>query len=114
MQEGMMTVPPPEQFRSQNELVAYLSALENRVAELEGVNQQQQLTIDELRHQRRSEPRTGQLDTDLLHPRFIKRAFAVWGHNFVASLIVGLILALILFVIFLIIYFSSGGIYPFL
>jgi hypothetical protein len=29
-------------------------------------------------------------------------------------LIVGLILALILFVIFLIIYFSSGGIYPFL
>jgi hypothetical protein len=39
-------------------------------------------------------PRTG-----LSSPDFIKRAFSVWGHNFVASLIINIVFGVIYFVI---------------
>ncbi len=45
--------------------------------------------------------------TALLSHRFFKRAFAVWGHNFIAQLIISLVIGLILVSILLI-----AGLFP--
>ena len=45
----------------------------------------------------------------LLAPTFMKRAWAVWGHNFVASLVLGLIVWAITFVVALLISLVAGG-----
>lgn len=46
-------------------------------------------------------------NTALVAPGFMKRAFAVWGYNFVASFILGLIASIIGFVISLVFF---GGV----
>jgi len=39
--------------------------------------------------------------TDLLSPRFFKRAFTVWGHMFVANLIIGSIFFIVYICLFM-------------
>ncbi len=86
-----------QQFKSMNELTEYLGALEERVGKLEEENRR-------LRSEPPSEingniiakyvahyvPRT-----NLVNPSFLKRAFAVWGHFFVANLIIGIIVGVV-------------------
>jgi len=84
-----------------NELVDYLGRLEERVKCLEEEN-----------HTLRAAPApasTSSVDertiakyvatflplTNIVHPSFLKRAFAVWGHYFVAQLIISIPFAII-------------------
>lgn len=81
-----------QQFKNMNELTEYLGALEERVGKLEEENRR-------LRFEQPSEingniiakyvaryiPRT-----NLINRNFLKRAFTVWGHFFVANLIIGI------------------------
>jgi hypothetical protein len=87
------------QFSNMNELVEYLGSLENRVKALETENtnlraiQPKSKSVDGnaiARYVSRVLPQTS-----LLSNGFFKRAFAVWGHFFVASLIIGTILGIL-------------------
>ena len=87
-----------QQFKSMNDLVEYLGALEERVKTLESENADF----------RAIQPRHDNMDgnaiaravsrvlpqTDLLSPGFLRRAFAVWGHFFVANLIIGIVVGI--------------------
>jgi hypothetical protein len=88
-----------QQFKNMNELVEYLGSLENRVKALETENT----------NLRAIQPKTESVDgnaiaryvslvlpqTNLLSSGFFKRAFAVWGHFFVANLIIGTIVGIL-------------------
>jgi uncharacterized membrane protein len=98
-----------------NELMTYLNTLENRIIALENENK--------LLHERLA---TGHVDnltlreeikkhipsSELFSSSFWKRAFAVWGHYFVAQLIISAMLFvfyLIILVIFMVAGISLGG-----
>jgi hypothetical protein len=105
---GNMSMPPPAQFRSQSEMIEYLSALEGRISELEDQNQRQLAVIDDLQSKPQAVVDDQRLPkTNLLHFNFLKRAFTVWGHWFVAQFILGLVIAIIYLVVLLI--FIAGG-----
>jgi hypothetical protein len=86
------------QFNNMSELMSYLESLENRVNTLENENrvmldQKEFLTkyIDGLdRNDKLVLPRT-----NIVSPSYIKRAFAVWGHYFVANLIISIPIAIV-------------------
>ncbi|MBM3150976.1 MAG: hypothetical protein FJZ96_02020 [Chloroflexi bacterium] len=85
----------PPQFRNMNELTEYLSALETRIVTLESENGKLKRYITDLGGDaQKMLPKTG-----LLSPAFMQRAFAVWGHYFVAQLIISLVMMCIFFVI---------------
>lgn len=80
------------QFKNMNDLIEYLSTLEDRIRVLEAENHalkiaQSKNIID------------GNLVSKMIYrylpksnifsPSFLKRAFAVWGHFFVVNLIIG-------------------------
>jgi hypothetical protein len=74
------------QFNNMNELTSYLDAMENRVKTMENQNESLKSLISDLEGKA-----TGMLPkTRLLSSRFFQRAFAVWGHYFVAQFIIGL------------------------
>lgn len=58
--------------------------------------------VQQLEMQAASRRATGVPDIKLLSPNFFARAFAVWGHNFVASLIIGIAISCVLTVLGLI------------
>ncbi len=101
-----MTTPPPTQFRTQTELIEYLGAMERRVATLEQENEHQQQAIDGLYHERpaAADPPQDLPDTDLLSKSYLARAFAVFGHELVASLVIAIGVGIIALVIYLIFY----------
>jgi hypothetical protein len=106
---GNMSMPPPAQFRSQSEMIEYLSALEGRISELEGQNQRQLAVIEDLRNTPPAVPADhGLPKTNLFHFNFLKRAFTVWGHWFVAQFVLGLIIAIIYMVVLLVL-FAAGN-----
>ena len=84
------------QFNNMSELLSYLESLENRMQILETNNQVLQdqkefLTkyidgLDKAEHP--ALPRT-----NIVSSSYIKRAFAVWGHYFVANLIISIPIA---------------------
>ena len=83
------------QFNNMNELIGYLGALEDRVKTLEGQNESLNQYITDLGGDaKKMLPKTGLLSTS-----FMQRAFTVWGHYFVAQLIIGLIMFIITFVL---------------
>ena len=86
----------PPQFQNMNELTAYLAKLEDRVALLESQNNSLSRTITDLGGD------AGKLlpKTSLISPNFIQRAFAVWGHYFVAQLIISIPFTCLYFIIF--------------
>ena len=79
------------QFNNMSELLSYLESLENRLKTIENENrvlmdQKEFLTkyINGLdRDDKVVLPRT-----NIVSPRYLTRAFAVWGHYFVANLII--------------------------
>lgn len=89
-----------QQFKSMNELVQYLGALEERVRFLEEEHQRLPVApapapapvvashVDE-RSIAKMVASFLPL-TNIVHPSFLKRAFAVWGHFFVANLIISI------------------------
>jgi hypothetical protein len=80
------------QFKSMNELTSYLEAMENRVKTLENQNVQLKNSISQM-----GEEAPKMLpDTGLLSRSFMKRAFTVWGHNFVIQLIISLVVGIIM------------------
>ncbi len=101
-------------FDNLNQLVDYLSVLERRVEALETENARLR-TIQPVnaapldkkliaKHVGALLPRT-----DIIHPSFIKRSFAIWGHMFVAQLIIGTIVAVAYFCFVSVIFGSFFG-----
>ena len=86
----------PQQFKSMNELIEYLSTFEQRL---------QMLEVENRRLRAIAPSKANNVDgnliskyvfralpqTNLLNPSFLKRAFAIWGHFFVSNLIIGII-----------------------
>lgn len=94
----------PPQFNNMNDLTNYLTTLEDRVRALEGQNESLQRYVTDLGGDaQKMLPRTS-----LLSPSFIQRAFAVWGHYFVAQLIIGIPIACIYFVVLYLSLSQSG------
>ena len=83
----------PSHFQSMSDLTSYLKRLEERVINLETENthlkeELNTMTGDNLslaQYVQKNVPKT-----TLFSPNFIARAFAVWGHYFVAQLLIGL------------------------
>jgi hypothetical protein len=87
------------QFNNMNELTSYLDAMENRVKTLEGQNDSLIQSIAESA----ADTSTVLPKTKLLSKRFLQRAFTVWGHYFVAQLIISLVLMCVSLVIVLLV-----------
>jgi hypothetical protein len=93
------------QFNNMTELTSYLDAMENRVKTLESQNESLRRYITEMGGDAaKMLPKTG-----LLSNSFIQRAFTVWGHYFVAQLIISVPIVCIYFILILTI-LRQGGI----
>jgi hypothetical protein len=76
-----------------NELTTYLSAMETRLATLESENRSLRNALGDVKHKAAAQSfkvDRGLPDTALVSDSFFTRAFAVWGHYFVAQLIIGI------------------------
>jgi hypothetical protein len=93
----------PPQFKSMNDLVTYLGNLEERLSNLETENEQlrgiafRQESVQESKDEGAIERVVLEYfpSTNLIDSNFLKRAFAVWGHFFVANLMVGIVLGVV-------------------
>ncbi|NPV55380.1 MAG: hypothetical protein HPY76_01725 [Anaerolineae bacterium] len=89
------------------EMVAYLNSLENRLVQTENENEQLRKAVYQLKHGYdaikidKKELRIPAIA--LLSPNFLTRAFAVWGLNFVAQLIISVVAFIFFLVISLLI-----------
>ena len=107
----------PPQFKSMNDLVTYLGNLEERLRNLETENEN--LRVLASRQESMQESRAeGDIErtvleyfpsTNLIDPNFLKRAFAVWGHFFVANLIVGIIVGIAYAALMIVLFGSLFG-----
>jgi hypothetical protein len=102
-----------QQFKSMNELKEYLETLEERIRKIEAENRMLRDTppnrdpIDSnaiASSVLRSFPRT-----NLFSFSFLKRAFTVWGHFFVANLIIGLIVTIAYLCLMMVLFGSMFG-----
>ena len=101
-----------QQFKNMNDLVEYLGTLEERIKTLEAENStlpaiQPKSEIDGnmiARVVSRYIPQTG-----LISPSFLKRSFTVWGHFFVANLIIGTIFGIIYACLMMVMFGSIFG-----
>ena len=85
------------QFNNMNELTSYLDAMENRLKTLESQNESLRRYITEMgADAAKLLPKTG-----LFSNSFIQRAFTVWGHYFVAQLIISVPIVCIYFILIL-------------
>lgn len=90
------------QFNNMNELTVYLESLEKRLLALERENQALQGQKEILNHYIQELGGDAQKmlpKTSLLSPNFLLRAFTVWGHYFVAQLIISIPITIISFII---------------
>ncbi|MEW6505170.1 MAG: hypothetical protein AB1457_14505 [Chloroflexota bacterium] len=70
--------------------IEYVMTLEQRIRQLE--NQIQQLEQQQSKQQSLLSTVENKLpNTSLLSPKFLTRAFAIWGHVFVAQLIIAIV-----------------------
>ena len=79
-------------FRNMNELTDYLSALETRLTTLESENKTLRNALSDVKHKAAAQTfkvDRGLPETGLVSDSFFVRAFTVWGHYFVAQLIIG-------------------------
>ena len=95
----------PPQFNNMNDLTVYLTALEDRVRALESQNESLKRYVTDLG----GDAQKMLPKTSLLSPSFIQRAFAVWGHYFVAQLIIGIPIACIYFAIVYLMLSQNGA-----
>jgi hypothetical protein len=100
----------PIKFNSMGELENYLSAHEERIAALETQNRQlrEKLEKSTFSHEQISDAIDDALpNSSIFSDNFLTRAFAIWGHYFVAQLMIGVIILAVYLVIFVVI---LGGI----
>jgi hypothetical protein len=87
-----------QQFKNINDLADYLGNLEERLKNLESENEKLQAIASprEIVNEETIERVVLDYlpDTNLIDPSFLKRAFAVWGHFFVANLIIGIVVGI--------------------
>jgi hypothetical protein len=119
----MMNAPASPRFNNMNELTTYLTSLERRVAGLELENEELIAVIKPLENRivslelenktlhsgidqvlkgdlKRLEKGGGSLpNTMLISDSFLSRAFAVWGHYFVAQLIISIPMIICYFIL---------------
>ncbi len=103
-----------QQFKSMNELVEYLGGMEERIKYLEEENRKLRLApapastnnIDE--HTIAKYVATFLPLTNIVHPSFLKRAFAVWGHVFVANLIISIPFTILYFCLLSMVFSQMG------
>ncbi|MBA3075603.1 MAG: hypothetical protein FP831_18555 [Anaerolineae bacterium] len=65
--------------------------------------------VQQLEMQAANRQASGTPNIKMLSPNFLARAFAVWGHNFVASLLIGIALSCVMSVIGLILGAVAGA-----
>lgn len=102
----------PVKFTTLNELTAYLSQLEARVALAESENRAQKELIERMANENKSLAdfiREMIPKTTLFSRSFMLRAFTVWWHYFVAQLIITLGVFAVLLVISLVMFGGLGG-----
>jgi hypothetical protein len=105
MGQGVTMSP---QFNNMNELTSYLDAMENRVKTLESQNDSLKRYISEMGGDAaKMLPKTG-----LISSSFIQRAFTVWGHYFVAQLIISIPVMCVYFILMLTILKQGGTFLP--
>ena len=96
-----------QNFKSLDELVQYLGSLEERVQYLEEENQKLRAApVSATTSAANVDERTIAKMvasflplTNIVHPSFMKRAFAVWGHFFVANFIISIPFTILYFCI---------------
>ena len=90
------------EIKNLEELNGYLTALEERIAVLEQEDRTVKEVINEINHDLQTSKRqeVSLPATGLLSHNFFTRAFTVWGHYIVASLIIGLVFTFIYLAVF--------------
>jgi hypothetical protein len=71
------------------EVVQYLQSLERRVKKLEETSSDSESSM-ELASKQITEMRTLLPDTAVISHSYVRRAFAIWGHYFIAQLIISI------------------------
>jgi hypothetical protein len=92
------------QFNSMDELVAYLGTLDERLRSLETENLSLKLQNETLNNYMKEMGSVSQKmlpKTNLINPKFLRRAFTVWGHSFVAGLIISIPFIILAIVVYL-------------
>ncbi len=103
----METLP---RFQNQAELNSYLNSLESRITALENEKRNLQDLVQRLNNMETLQQRSRILpQTGLLSPSFLTRAFTIWGHYFVAQLIIGLGFLAVYLVIIVLIMAAAGS-----
>jgi hypothetical protein len=101
-----MTAPNIPLFRNMSEMTTYLCSLEQRITSLETENIALTGELERIKPEMLlSLPKSSEEKipkTRLLSERFITRAFAVWGHFFVAQLIISIpfVICYVIFIVF--------------
>jgi hypothetical protein len=88
-----------------NELTNYLTQMETRLATLESENTALRNALGQVKHKAEAQTfktERGLPETGLVSDSFFIRAFTVWGHYFVAQLIIGIPL----FICYMIFFFT--------
>ncbi len=89
----MTDAPQVNSFRNMNELTSYLSSMETRLATLESENKALRNALGQVKQSAAAptfKTERGLPNTGLVSDSFFIRAFTVWGHYFVAQLIIGI------------------------
>lgn len=92
-------------FRNMNELTKYLSAMEIRLGALESENTTLRNALSQVKHKAEAQTfktERGLPDTGIVSDSFFVRAFTVWGHYFVAQVII----SIPIFICYLIFFFT--------
>jgi hypothetical protein len=101
----MTETPQAKTFRNMNELTAYLSALETRLETLESENKSLRNALSGIKLDASTQPfkvERGLPNSGIVSDSFFVRAFTVWGHYFVAQLIIGIPMFICYLIFFLV------------
>lgn len=114
-EDHAMPLSPSVANDRMNQLGEYIGDLEQRIKNLEEENQKLRLAPPPAASSAPVEKETiaryvAQFmpQTNILHPSFLKRAFAIWGHWFVAQFIISLPLTILYFCLLAMIFNQMG------
>jgi hypothetical protein len=91
------------QLNNMTDLVVYLDSIEKRVLTLERENQalqDQKEVLNRYIQELGGDVQKNLPKTSLLSSNFLMRAFTVWGHYFVAQLIISIPITIVSFIVF--------------
>jgi hypothetical protein len=91
------------QFNNMTDLVVYLDSIEKRVLTLERENQalqDQKEVLNRYIQELGGDVQKNLPKTSLLSSNFLMRAFTVWGHYFVAQLIISIPITIVSIIVF--------------